>query len=39
VSLGVAVYPRDGDTAEALLGRADQALYEMKARRSPRVSA
>jgi diguanylate cyclase (GGDEF)-like protein len=36
VSLGVAVYPRDGDTAEALLGRADRALYEMKARRSPR---
>jgi GGDEF domain-containing protein len=32
VSLGVAVFPRDGETAEALIGRADQTLYEMKAR-------
>ena len=32
VSLGVAVYPADAETAEALLGRADRALYEMKAR-------
>jgi diguanylate cyclase (GGDEF)-like protein len=39
VSLGVAVYPRDGDTAEALLGRADRVLYEMKAQRAPRVRA
>jgi diguanylate cyclase (GGDEF)-like protein len=39
VSLGVAVYPRDGESAEALLGRADIALYEMKARRTPRVGA
>lgn len=31
-SLGVAVYPRDGETAEALLGAADRVLYEMKAR-------
>lgn len=29
-SMGVAVYPRDGDTAEALLGTADRALYAMK---------
>lgn len=32
VSLGVAVYPRDGATPEALLGTADRALYEMKTR-------
>jgi diguanylate cyclase (GGDEF)-like protein len=37
VSLGVSVYPRDGETAEALLGRADLVLYEMKARQSPRL--
>lgn len=30
-SLGVAVYPRDGRTAEALLGSADRLLYAMKA--------
>src|SRR2546425_12272183 len=30
-SVGVAVYPRDGGTAEALLGAADRLLYEMKA--------
>jgi len=35
-SMGVAVYPRDGYSAEALLGTADRALYEMKrARPSP----
>jgi len=28
--MGVAVYPGDGVTAEALLGAADQLLYEMK---------
>jgi diguanylate cyclase (GGDEF)-like protein len=39
VSLGVSVYPRDGETAEALLGRADGILYAMKARQSPRVRA
>jgi diguanylate cyclase (GGDEF)-like protein len=32
VSLGVAVYPRDGYSAEALLGAADRVLYGMKAR-------
>jgi diguanylate cyclase (GGDEF)-like protein len=32
-SLGVAVYPRDGATAEALLGAADVVLYRRKARR------
>jgi diguanylate cyclase (GGDEF)-like protein len=31
VSAGVAVYPRDGSTVEALVGRADRILYEMKA--------
>lgn len=31
-SLGTALYPRDGQTAEALIGYADHALYEMKAR-------
>ena len=30
VSVGVAVHPRDGDTAEALLGAADRLLYEAK---------
>jgi len=29
-SMGVAVYPGDGGTAEALLGAADHLLYEMK---------
>ena len=32
VSVGFAVYPRDGETADALLGIADGALYEAKAR-------
>jgi diguanylate cyclase (GGDEF)-like protein len=37
VSVGFAVYPRDGDTIETLLGAADHALYEAKAKtRSPR---
>ncbi len=31
VSLGAAVYPRDGKTVEGLLGVADRILYEMKA--------
>jgi diguanylate cyclase (GGDEF)-like protein len=31
-SSGVAVYPGDGDTVEALIAVADRALYEMKAR-------
>ena len=37
-SIGVAVYPGDGQTIEALLQTADRALYEMKsctAKRSP----
>lgn len=33
-SAGAAVYPRDGDTPEKLLGAADQALYRMKGRGS-----
>ena len=32
ISAGIAVYPQDGETIEALLGAADQALYEMKGR-------
>jgi diguanylate cyclase (GGDEF)-like protein len=32
VSFGVAVCPRDGESATALLGAADRALYGMKAR-------
>jgi GGDEF domain-containing protein len=30
VSSGVAVYPRDGETLEKLLGAADKDLYRMK---------
>jgi diguanylate cyclase (GGDEF)-like protein len=30
VSIGVALYPSDGETADVLLGRADQALYRAK---------
>jgi diguanylate cyclase (GGDEF)-like protein/PAS domain S-box-containing protein len=33
-SVGVAVYPRDGETIERLLLTADQALYRMKARQT-----
>jgi diguanylate cyclase (GGDEF)-like protein len=39
VSLGVAVYPRDGYSAEALLGAADRVLYAMKARGRLRARA
>jgi GGDEF domain-containing protein len=30
VSVGVAVYAQDGETVEALMGAADQALYRAK---------
>jgi diguanylate cyclase (GGDEF)-like protein len=33
LSMGVAVYPRDGATPELLLGTADHGLYQAKARR------
>jgi diguanylate cyclase (GGDEF)-like protein len=32
ISAGIAVYPQDGQTIEALLSAADQALYKMKGR-------
>lgn len=32
VSLGVAIYPRNGETPEALLGAADRNLYDMRSR-------
>ncbi|HEU5154646.1 MAG TPA: hypothetical protein VFU03_07950, partial [Gemmatimonadales bacterium] len=35
VSQGVAVYPRDAATAEALLGAADQSLYGLKPQARP----
>jgi diguanylate cyclase (GGDEF)-like protein/PAS domain S-box-containing protein len=39
VSIGVAIYPKDGEKVESLLGAADAALYSMKARtRSPDAS-
>ena len=38
VSVGLAVYPRDGETVDALLGMADGTLYEAKARGAPRSS-
>jgi diguanylate cyclase (GGDEF)-like protein/PAS domain S-box-containing protein len=34
VSVGVAVYPQDGDTIEKLLREADSALYSMKQQRN-----
>jgi diguanylate cyclase (GGDEF)-like protein len=37
VSIGAAVYPRDGETRDALLEAADRALYQMK--RRPRDEA
>ncbi|MGB0001032.1 MAG: diguanylate cyclase [Candidatus Acidiferrales bacterium] len=41
VSIGVAVYPKDGEKVDFLLGAADAALYSMKARTrsSPEASA
>jgi GGDEF domain-containing protein len=39
VSVGVAIYPKDGKKVDSLLGAADAALYAMKARkRSPDAS-
>jgi diguanylate cyclase (GGDEF)-like protein len=38
VSVGVAVYPRDGERIDRLLRAADHALYEMKARREEEPS-
>ena len=32
ISAGIAVYPQDGKTIEALLSAADQSLYKMKSR-------
>jgi diguanylate cyclase (GGDEF)-like protein/PAS domain S-box-containing protein len=32
VSIGVAIYPKDGQNVDSLLGEADAALYEMKTR-------
>jgi diguanylate cyclase (GGDEF)-like protein len=37
LSVGVAEYPRDGDTIEGLLAAADAALYEMKGIRKGRA--
>jgi diguanylate cyclase (GGDEF)-like protein/PAS domain S-box-containing protein len=40
VSVGVAIYPKDGEKLDLLLGAADAALYSMKARtRSPDASS
>jgi diguanylate cyclase (GGDEF)-like protein len=35
VSVGIAVYPQDGETIETLLSQADSALYAMKQQRFP----
>ena len=35
VSIGMAVYPEDGQTVEALVQAADAGLYDMKHRRKP----
>jgi GGDEF domain-containing protein len=34
VSVGIAVYPQNGDTIERLLSQADSALYSMKQQRT-----
>jgi len=33
VSVGIAVYPQNGETIESLLSQADSALYSMKRER------
>ena len=38
-SLGMALYPDDGEDATALLGKADAALYEARRQRSSRMAA
>ena len=39
VSVGVAIYPKDGKKVDSLLGAADAALYAMKAKmRGPDAS-
>jgi diguanylate cyclase (GGDEF)-like protein len=38
-SVGVALYPRHGEDAEALLRHADTAMYRAKARGKQRVTA
>ena len=38
-SVGIAVYPRDGDTIEQLMGHADSALYSMKRQRMAALEA
>ncbi|MBZ5659679.1 MAG: GGDEF domain-containing protein [Acidobacteriia bacterium] len=38
VSVGVSVFPRDGETLEALVGAADKALYETKSRIGRKLS-
>ena len=37
-SIGVAVYPRDGETIEGLLQKADYEMYAMKSRRTAQIS-
>ncbi len=37
-SVGIAVYPQDGETLEKLLSRADRALYETKPRSKGRIA-
>jgi diguanylate cyclase (GGDEF)-like protein/PAS domain S-box-containing protein len=37
-SLGVAVYPRDGETIEGLLQKADYEMYAMKSRRTAQIA-
>jgi len=39
VSVGFAVYPHDGESIEALLGRADAAMYSMKAKKRELLDA